>query len=297
VVEIGVAGADGEFVAVARSGRIDLPRAVPAAPAPVAPESVRWMTVSPIAAPGAPAPLSTAWPSTEVVPVAGPANPFVPPATIGVPSLPAVMALGVSSLSSVLPGPGASNVWSSVSSSAGASQPSSPESFVLSGVGRGTRATGPVVVEPQPIVAAEPPRAAATDAASRGNGRARPGEFRKTAPDASLPQAPPAARASEHLYAAEAVWSPSDVSERREAPAKSVALERRQLPQLARDPAAGSALAAPPVAPGLDQIAAGLASAGRGLLQVVGGAVRVIGGVAKLGAWATSKAIERLRKK
>ncbi len=287
VVEIGISAGDGSFVPVARSGRVEMPRALPPVVTAPSADVVRWTTVAPaFAAPGAVVSVAQEFPRSVGIG-------SVPPGTAVVPA-------------GVAPGwvggwPSAAGTATSLgggfgpSSERGASEAWRP--LTASPIGTASFEREPLV--PPPPAAPQPSISSVTAAAHEPIARlsadpapALPPPTASLTPDAmtSATQA-----AGGHPVAAEAVWSPADVSDQEPERTPGGALDRRLLPQRTREPGPTDAVARRDSPPGADQLAAGVAALGRGTLQVVTGALGVASGLVRLGAWAVSKAVERLR--
>ncbi|MBK7972067.1 MAG: DUF4912 domain-containing protein [Deltaproteobacteria bacterium] len=301
IVEIGLSGDDGSFTSIARSGKVELPRAVPTTWTPPPPSEVRWMSAPPPPPPqpayvgpapasvrdmalGAPpvvsaAPPPTWQPEAEVVPTRGSdSSPLVGwgrPGPLGRGASEAWVGEPWTSASQAQPGPTAPSAGDGDDLHVRA--PSSPRASAERWSGEAGAATA---ARPEPAHEAHSP--AATD----------PG---RTATALEPPSASVEVH-DRHPSAAEGVWSPAEVSDRPAATSPTTALERRQLPATVPSSSTAVAVVKPTTPPGWDQITTGLGALARGVLQVTGGALRVAGGIAKLGAWTVQKALETLRK-
>ncbi|MFN7954519.1 MAG: DUF4912 domain-containing protein [bacterium] len=317
IVEIGLVGDDGSFVAVARSGTVAMPRSVPATWEPPDAARLRFRTIEPPAA--APEPAQPASPGERAAAVADAATIAAPSTTDLAAASPSVLAPPPEALVDLARQATSTSPLGGWSKSAGA-PPGVP------GLGA-SEAWAPFAARPTPVMAraaGSADRVEAADAHVRtpvgiATERAIPratASWPPAEPPSSAPRAPHApsaadpgrqagtlepASASVDVHgdqptAAEGVWSSAEVSENVAPKPVSTALEKRQLPVPA--PSESTALVPASAAPpGWDQLVGGLGSLGRGLVQAAGGVLRVTTGIAKLGGWAVRKALEALRDK
>lgn len=304
VVEIGLSGDDGSFTSIARSGKVELPRAVPTTWEAPPPSEVRWMSASPPLPVPIAAPISSATAPATVRDMALGAPPVVsaapPPSWLPEPAPLTTQATGTSPLTawgrSFPLGPGASEAWVADASAPSARpSPSVPATAGSAGDDLHVRAPAP----PRPSLErwfGETTTAADARPESAYEAQAPAGvDPGRTATSLE----PPSASVDVHdrqPSAAEGVWSAAEVSEQRALPSPGTALERRQLPATVPSASTAVTVAKPATPPGWDQITSGLGALARGVLQVTGGALRVAGGIAKLGAWTLQKALEAVRK-
>ncbi len=301
IVEVGLSGDDGSFTSIARSGKVDLPRAVPTSWDAPLPAEVRWMSApppapAPVHAAAAPAPATVRDMALGAPPIVSAA---APPSWQPEPTSTATQATGTSPLAGWgRPGPlgrGASEAWLAEAPSAPA--PGRPPAPAATGGADDlhVRAPAPQRFSAQRwFGAAVNSSAVAPEPAHQAHAPAQPDPGRTAT---SLEPASAAVEVHDRQpSAAEGVWSPAEVSEQRVSTAPGTALERRQLPATVASSSTALTVAKPSTPPGWDQITGGLGALARGVLQVTGGALRVAGGIAKLGAWTVQKAIETLRK-